>query len=52
MAEGVTWFLVACASLAGFTVGVLVGRAGRYRSSRVNVHSAERRQMFINAGEM
>jgi hypothetical protein len=52
MAEGVMWFLVACALLVGFSTGVLVGRAGRHRRSRVNVRSAERRQMFIKQGEL
>jgi uncharacterized membrane-anchored protein YhcB (DUF1043 family) len=48
----VMWFLVSVALLVGFVVGLLVGRGSRYRASRVNVHSAERRQMFIKAAEL
>ena len=47
-----TWVLVSAALLVGFVVGLLAGRRSRYRASRVNVHSAERRQMFIKTGEL
>jgi uncharacterized membrane-anchored protein YhcB (DUF1043 family) len=46
------WFVAAAALVVGFVLGVVVGRGTRYRASRVNIHSAERRQMFIKAGEL
>ena len=52
MAEGLTLFLGAAALIVGFALGVLIGRGSRYRPSRVNVHSAERRQMLIKQGEL
>jgi hypothetical protein len=50
MTGGVLWFAGATALLAGFVLGLVVGRGSRYRPSRVNVHSSERRQMFIKQG--
>ena len=52
MTEGIAWFLATVALVVGFTLGLLVGRRGRHRASRVNVHSAERRRMFIKQGDL
>jgi hypothetical protein len=49
MTTSLFWFVAAAALLAAFVLGLAVGRGRRYWSSRVNVQSAERRQMFIKA---